>query len=119
MLVRYIITGATTYIFEMFVLFSLKLLDAPSTIAVSISFWIGFFVSFFAQKILTFRNKNVGKKKSVLQITGYSILVGINYLFTITLVTLFMDTDVLIVRTVALIITTAWNFLVYKYILFI
>lgn len=118
MILRYILSGGSSYIIEIAILYLLSASGLPKTVAVSVSFWIGFFVSFFAQKIFTFKNTKTGKKKSTLQVIGYGILVTVNYLFTITLVSIFADADVVIVRTIALAITTSWNFLIYKFILF-
>jgi hypothetical protein len=45
---------------------------------------------------------------------GYGILVGVNYLFTLGVVALFPEGVLVFSRTLALIITTLWNFIFYK-----
>lgn len=117
---RYVFIGCLAYFIELCVLFSFShLLKLSPTISVGISFWVGLIVAFILQKIFAFKNNSKHKKTVALQIVLYLILVAFNYIFTLlfvhfteSLIGLFAS------RTIALIITTLWNFLIYKRVIF-
>lgn len=117
---RYILVGGCAYLLEMIVLALLtRVLSIEPTIAVSISFWIGVVVSFFMQKVIAFENNHKSPKKVGQQIVMYASLLFINYVFTITLVYLLESMiGVLLSRTIAIVVSTVWNYVVYKRIIF-
>jgi putative flippase GtrA len=116
-LVRYLAVGGSSYVLEITVLYGLKTAGLSSVAAVAISFWFGLLFAFFTQKLIAFKDKNSSKKAYAKQFTIYLALVAFNYAFTLGFVALF-DTmlSVYLLRTIALAITTIWNFFVYKFI---
>lgn len=119
-IVRYILVGGTSYVLELLVLYICKgVLHTSPVIAVSISFWAGFILSFGLQKVITFNNTSKKVKQLLWQSISYGILVIVNYLFTIGFVAFLNSiTDVYIARTIALVITTGWNYVIYSNIIF-
>jgi putative flippase GtrA len=100
------------------ILFCKNVVGTNDITAVAISFWVGLIVAFVLQKIFTFNERSRGRKV-VKQSILYGLLVLFNYLFTLFFVGIFTDyIDVVIARTLALIITTIWNFLIYNNYLF-
>lgn len=112
---RYLIIGVSVYIFELLVIVVAQKMGASAVAAVGISFWLGLFLSFLLQKIVTFGDKRMHHKILIPQIIAYTLLVIFNFGFTI-LVTKLLQSFVpaVITRTVALGITTLWNFYLYK-----
>lgn len=118
-LVRYCIIGGTSYAVELSVLLCLHLaLHLQRTIATGIAFWIGLVVAFVLQKLLAFRDYDKEVKTIAKQGTIYGILVAWNYVFTLTLVSVFPDNYLVYSRTAALIITTIWNYFIYQRFIF-
>lgn len=118
--VRYIFVGGTTYLIEVgILLIASTLLHLPSTVSVTIAFWIGLVVSFILQKVIAFKDTSSTVKRLAWQSTAYALLIIINYLFTIfTVWALEPFTGLVISRTIALVITTLWNYIVYSKIIF-
>lgn len=118
--VRYLITGGASYGIELSVLLLLSgILHLGPVLSVGISFWVGLVISFILQKFLAFNNKTVKPKHLIRQSLQYGALVLVNYLFTLWFVSTFEPiVGLVIARTVALIITTIWNYFIYKYVLF-
>lgn len=116
---RYILVGGFSYFIELCVIVICKYAFGISDVySVAISFWIGLVVAFVLQKLITFKEKSKGKKV-VKQSVLYILLVLFNYIFTLAFVGLLSSiTYVVIARTIALIITTSWNFLLYNKYLF-
>jgi putative flippase GtrA len=118
-LARYILVGGSSYLFELAVLYSLIFLGVHKVLAVGIAFWFGLLLSFILQKLVAFNNKERTYKKILWQSVCYGILVIINYTFTLLVVSTFSDEfGIFLTRTVALIITTGWNFIIYSKIIF-
>jgi putative flippase GtrA len=119
-LFRYIFIGGLSFAIEMGVLYSLiHFFQLSSILAVAISFWVGLITSFVLQKLIAFQDKGSSTKKILRQSIYYAILVLFNYAFTIGFVALLEGALTLfIARTIALIITTGWNFIVYSKIIF-
>lgn len=118
-LARYILVGGSSYLFELAVLYSLIFLGVHKVLAVGIAFWFGLLLSFILQKLVAFNNKERTYKKILWQSVSYGILVIINYTFTLLVVSTFSDEfGIFLTRTVALIITTGWNFIIYSKIIF-
>ena len=119
-LLRYIIVGGTSYAIELSVLLLLvHVLHFNTTLAVSIGFWLGLVISFLLQKFLAFKNTDTRARRLTIQTVYYARLVLFNYGFTLLFVHLLEPfIDLSIARTLALIITTAWNYIIYKKVIF-
>ena len=119
-LLRYIIVGGTSYAIELSVLLLLvHVLHFNTTLAVSIGFWLGLVISFLLQKFLAFKNTDTRARRLTIQTVYYALLVLFNYGFTLLFVHLLEPfIDLSIARTLALIITTAWNYVIYKKVIF-
>lgn len=118
-LARYIFVGGLSYLLEVGAIYSLILFGVDKLISVAIAFWFGLTISFLLQKIFAFDNKEKTIKKLAWQSVTYGILVVVNYGFTLSFVAVLNSTIGLIVaRTIALLITTIWNYFIYKKIIF-
>jgi putative flippase GtrA len=117
---RYIIVGLTAYVAEIVVIFSLKdYLNLSDTVSVAIAFWIGLVVSFVLQKFATFKNNDTSAFATSSQVVTYALLVIVNYLFTLAFVGLANGLlGVYVARTIALGVTTTWNYFIYKRVVF-
>ena len=119
-LLRYIIVGGTSYAIELTVILLLvHVLHFNTTLAVSVGFWLGLVISFLLQKFLAFKNTDTHARRLTIQTVYYALLVLFNYGFTLLFVHLLEPfIDLSIARTLALIITTAWNYVIYKKVIF-
>lgn len=90
-------------------------MGATSIVAVGLSFWLGLIVSFILTKFVTFSDKRTHHKVLIPQIVAVSLLVVFNFGFTILLTRLLQDVlPAVAARTLALGITTLWNFYLYR-----
>lgn len=112
---RYILIGGSVYIFELLVIFVAQAAGANALLAVGLSFWFGLIASFLLQKLVTFKDKRLHHKVLLPQVIAFSLLVFFNFGFTL------LVTDLLVAllpavttRTLALAVTTIWNFYLYK-----
>jgi putative flippase GtrA len=113
--VRYIVVGGSTYAFELVVLVVAERWGASPIISVAISFWLGLLVSFTLQKLVAFGDTRTHHKVLVPQISAFAALVLFNFGFTILMTQLFQHVmPTVVIRTLALGITTLWNFYLYK-----
>jgi len=112
---RYLIIGVSVYVFELLVIVVAQQFGAGDVLAVALSFWLGLSLSFLLQKIVTFGDKLMHHRILVPQVMAFSVLVLFNFGFTV-LVTKLLESLVPAVasRTLALGITTFWNFYLYK-----
>ncbi|HEV7454684.1 MAG TPA: GtrA family protein [Candidatus Saccharimonadales bacterium] len=112
---RYLVIGVSVYLFELAVIAIAQLLGAGPVLAVALSFWLGLLVSFGLQKIVTFNDKRLHHRILIPQVVAVSLLVMFNFGFTV-LVTKLLSPPVpaVITRTLALGITTLWNFYLYR-----
>lgn len=112
---KYLVVGILVYLFELLVIFIALQMGSNSVFAVGLSFWLGLIVSFGLQKVITFGDKRTHHKILVPQIVAYSILVLFNFGFTLAF-TAVLDSylPAAVLRTLALAITTIWNFYLYK-----
>lgn len=118
-LIRYILTGGTSFLIELGCLLILMELGLGALVAVGISFWIGLATAFILQKIFAFKDTERRYKHIAWQMGVYSALVLINYLFTLVFVALTEPLlGIIISRTIALVITTCWNYVLYRYVIF-
>lgn len=117
-LFRYLFVGGTSYVFELSSLLLIFHFSGSRTLAAAISFWIGFLLAFVLQKIVAFKDYNKETKVLTRQSTYYILLNCWNYLFTVGFVSLFPDKHLVVSRTVALVMMSAWNFVIYKKFIF-
>jgi putative flippase GtrA len=112
---RYVVVGGTVYIFEILAIVVAQKLGASTLLAVGLSFWLGFLLSFLLQKFIAFGDKRTHHKIVIPQFIATAALVLFNFGFTL-LVTKLLEHVVptIVTRTLALGITTFWNFYFYK-----
>ena len=112
---RYLIVGGSVYLFELLIIVVALHLGASNVWSVGISFWAGLVASFFLQKLVTFSDKRMHHRILLSQIVAVALLVLFNFGFTL-LVTRLLQSFVpaIVCRTIALGITTIWNFYLYK-----
>lgn len=112
---RYIVIGVSIYVFELLIIYGARLLGASNLVAVGLSFWLGLIVSFILQKIITFGDKRFHRRVLIPQLVAFSLLVLINFGFTLLITQLLGNlVSPFVARTIALGITTLWNFYLYK-----
>ena len=111
---KYLVVGISVYLFELLVIFIALQMGSNSVFAVGLSFWLGLIVSFGLQKVITFGDKRTHHKILVPQIVAYSILVLFNFGFTLAFTAVLESyLPAAVLRTLALGITTIWNFYLY------
>lgn len=113
--VRYLLIGGGVYVLEILVILVAQQSGASDILAVGIAFWIGLIVSFLLTKLITFSDKRKQAKILLPQIAAFSLLVLFNFGFTL-LVTKILAGSLppAVSRTIALGLTTIWNFYLYK-----
>lgn len=112
---RYLIIGSTVYIIELLIIYVALRAGSTNIEAVSLSFWLGLAISFLLQKFITFQDNRLEKRVVGQQILLYGLLVLVNWAFTILFTHLFSSKlSTAVCRTVALLITTCWNFYLYR-----
>jgi len=112
---RYLVIGISVYIFELVVIVVAQLLGASAVLAVGLSFWLGLLMSFLLQKLVTFGDRRMHHKILIPQVIAFSLLVLFNFGFTVLLAKLLTPKIPAVAsRTIALAITTLWNFYLYK-----
>jgi putative flippase GtrA len=112
---RYLIVGGSVYVFEILVIVAAQALRAGPVLAIAVSYILGTLVSFFLQKLLTFGDKRMHHRILIPQLVATVLLVVWNFSFSLLVARLLAHhTPAIISRTIALGITTIWNFYVYK-----
>lgn len=112
---HYLIIGISVYLFELVIIAVAQWLGASNILAVGLSFWLGLIVSFILQKTVTFEDKRTYHKVLIPQLLAFSLLVLFNFSFTLLVTQLLAYTVPAIgARTIALGVTTIWNFYLYK-----
>ena len=112
---RYLVIGGSVYLLELVVIVVAQGLGTSAVVAVGLSFWTGLVVSFGLQKIVTFGDKRLHHRVLLPQIIAYSLLVLFNFGFTIVVTKLLISViPAVATRTLALAITTLWNFYLYR-----
>jgi putative flippase GtrA len=112
---RYLVIGGSIYLLELLIIEAALWLGYGSVVAVALSFWIGTCISFVLQKFVTFGDKRTHHKILVPQALAVAALVLFNFGFTLLMnhwLTRHLPT--VVVRTLALLITTIWNFYLYR-----
>jgi putative flippase GtrA len=112
---RYLVIGGSVYLFELVVIFIAQRFGAGAVMAVGLSFWLGLIVSFLLQKFVTFSDMRTHHKVLIPQIIAVSLLVLFNFGFTLLVTRLLQSVlPAVATRTLALGVTTIWNFYLYK-----
>ncbi len=112
---RYITIGISVYLFELSIILIAQRIGFGPVAAVAISFWLGLLLSFGLQKLITFGDKRLSHGVLVPQLLAFSGLVLFNFGFTILVTKLCANNiPAVATRTIALGITTIWNFYLYK-----
>jgi putative flippase GtrA len=112
---RYLVVGAISYLLEVLVIIISQRAGASPVTAVTLSFWIGLVISFFLQKLFAFKDKRMHRRVVIRQILLVTALVSFNYGFTSIIIRLLVGhSPTVISRTIALLITTVWNFYLYR-----
>ena len=114
-LYRYLVIGGSVYVFELVIIVVAQRAGASAPLAVGISFCLGTLVSFFLQKLVTFSDKRMNHKVLVPQLVATAVLIVWNLAFSVVLTKLLENhAPAVVTRTLALGITTIWNFYLYK-----
>lgn len=112
---RYLLIGGSVYVFELVVIVIAQAWGASPVWAVAISFALGTLVSFFLQKFVTFRDKRMHHRILIPQLVATTLLVLWNLGFSVLVTKMLQDhLPAVVTRTLALGITTIWNFYLYK-----
>jgi putative flippase GtrA len=113
--VRYLVIGGSVYTFELLVIVLAQHWGARPVLAVGISFCLGTAVSFLLTKLVTFSDHRMHRKVLLPQIIATICLVLCNLGFSLLLTALIAGRlPTVVVRTLALGITTIWNFYLYR-----
>lgn len=112
---RYVIIGLSVYVFELVVIYVAQRAGANPVVAVGLSFWLGLIVSFALQKLVTFRDRRMHHRIVLAQFLAVTALVIFNFGFTLAVAqALRQVVPAVVSRTIALGVTTIWNFYLYK-----
>lgn len=117
-LIRYIIVGLTTVLVDVGLLYLLvSQAGIEVYVAATISFWTSLAYNFLLSKLWTFGVK----KHTTYQLIGYGLVITINYFVGLGLIGLAgdMHQSYLVGKLAALAITTIWNYLLYRYVIFV
>lgn len=112
---RYLMVGLGVYLLELGVILVAQAAGANSVTAVALAFWSGLMVSFVLQKFFTFQDKRTQHRIVATQFLAVTLLVLWNFGFTLVFTTLTTGhLPATVARTIALAITTLWNFQLYR-----
>ena len=120
-MVRFLLGGALTLATDYLVFTILILADTPLFIASTSSFLAGFAVSFTVNKLWVFEaNKQTQHNKTQMQMALYIALLGFNIAFTyyFILITSQLGLSVFVGKLLTIAMVTAWNFVLYKKVIF-
>ncbi len=112
---RYLTIGISVYILELLIIIVAQSLGASGVMAVGISYWVGLVVAFILQKLIGFKDKRMHHKVLIPQILAFSLLVLINFIFSLVVTKLLSPPlPAVLTRTIALAISTVWNYYLYN-----
>ena len=112
---RYLVVGGSVYALEVAVIMLAQQLGAGAVLAVALGFWVGLVVSFGLQKFVTFGDKRLRRHIVLSQFAAAVALIFFNFGFTVLLAKLLTPyVPAVVSRTLALAVTTLWNFYLYK-----
>jgi putative flippase GtrA len=118
-LFRYVFVGGFTYLIDIGVLIGLYAgVHTSRALAASASFWVGLLFSFLLQKLIAFQDYQKEMRAISKQALAYGFLVAFNYGLTVFIVDQFPGRDIVYSRTLAVAITTLWNYVLYKHVIF-
>lgn len=113
--IKYFVVGSSGVVLDLSILAFLKeLLGLPPWIAVSLSLTIVIAYNFTLNKHWSFRNKELPHW----QFVRYMSLAGMNYVIGVGLMYVFNEMlgyQYLLVRVGSILLSVAWNFLLYKF----
>lgn len=114
-IMRYVLVGGSVYVLELLIILGGQSAGLSDVWAVAVAFWTGLVVSFLLQKFVTFGDMRTHRAIVLKQFTAVTVLVLWNFFFTIAVTKLLSAyLPAVITRTIALLITTIWNFYLYK-----
>jgi putative flippase GtrA len=112
---RYIVVGGSVYVIELSSIVILQYNGINTVLAVALSFWLGLVLSFALQKYIAFNDKRSNRHILFPQIIAFTLLVAFNFGFTLLVTKVFLHLlPTVLSRTLALGVTTVWNFYLYK-----
>jgi len=112
---KYIIVGGSVYVLELIVIIIAQQFGAGPVLAIALSYGCGTVTSFLLQKLFTFKDKRMHHKILIPQFIAVTGLVLFNFGFTLLVARLLAHrVPAIISRSIALGITTIWNFYLYK-----
>lgn len=112
---RYLVIGVSIYILELVIIVIAQSLGTSGVVAVGISYWVGLVVAFILQKIIGFRDKRMHHTVLIPQILAFSLLVLFNFGFTLLITKLLSPPlPAVLTRTLALAVSTLWNYYLYN-----
>jgi putative flippase GtrA len=118
-LLRYFLVGMVAYLIDIGTLIGFyRYLHSSRAEAAAVSFWAGTLAGFVMQKFVAFQDYQKELKALSKQGASYAILLAFNYILTILIVDLFPGRDIIYSRTLAVAMTTIWNYVVYKKLVF-
>lgn len=116
--VRYLFVGGSSYVIELSSLLIIFHATHNRAFATAVAFAIGFCVAFALQKVVAFREYSRQMRALARQGSWYTALSIWNYAFTVGFVALFPDRYLVVSRTVALVLMSSWNYILYKKVIF-
>lgn len=112
---RYLLVGGTVYVLELAIIAVGQWQDLSPVTAVAVAYCVGTFVSFLLQKLFTFGDKRMHRRVLGWQVAATTALVLFNLGFSLLATQLLQNVlPTVVIRTLALGITTIWNFYLYK-----
>jgi putative flippase GtrA len=116
--IRYLFVGGTSYVFELSALLLTYHLTGSKAWAAAVAFLVGFCIAFVLQKLVAFQEFSKEMKALSRQWGLYILLNAWNYAFTVAFVSVFPAKHLVLSRTVALVMMSAWNYVIYRKIIF-
>ncbi|TAK89115.1 GtrA family protein [Patescibacteria group bacterium] len=116
--IRYVVAGALTVGVDVGLLYILvSFFQVEVYIAATVSFVTSLVVNFTLNKLWSFG----ARSNTPQQVIVYSLVILLNYLVGLAMIALAKDLHLgyMVGKVSALIITTLWNFFLYKYVVFI
>lgn len=116
---RYVFVGGLSFVVELSTLLSIyHFFHTSREVATAIAYWVGLILAFLLQKLVAFQDYRKEVKALTKQGFVYALLTLWNYAFTILVVGLFASKYILLSRTLAQVIFSTWNYIIYKNIIF-
>lgn len=113
--VRYLLVGGAVYLFELAVIVVAQTQGLTPVQAVALAFVLGTLISFILQKLVTFGDKRMHHRVVGMQLLAVILLVGVNFSFSLLATAVLQGVlPAIVIRTLALAVTTIWNFYLYK-----